>query len=175
MPLSAFLRKRGEKARVAEHRFFHQRIARADGHAMAAGDAARFADRRAAVPQHARMLVFPVDRERLVDLHVLARLDAAAAQNALVGVVAVERIGVVDLVRLGLERDLLVLDRQHLRGVVDGAVAVVVVADRAIEHVVAEDAVERLRCAAAACRGGICRNLHPVGDHGSRRRAPACR
>ena len=48
------------------------------------------------------------------------------------------------VVRLGLEGNLLVLDREQFRGVVDGAVAVVVVADRAVEQVVAEDAIECL-------------------------------
>lgn len=38
--------------------------------------------------------------------------------------------------------DFLVLDRQQLGRVMDCAVAIVVVANRAIEHVVAEDAVE---------------------------------
>ena len=69
--------------------------------------------------------------------HVLAGLDAAAAKDALVRVVAVERVGGVDLVRLGLERIFLVLHREHLRRVVDRAIAVVVVADRAVEQVVA--------------------------------------
>ena len=138
------LRQRGEEAGVAEHRFFHQRIARADRDAVAAGDATRFADGRAAIPQHARMRVFPADRERFVHLHVLAGLHAAAAENALVGIVAIEGIGDVHLVRLGLERDMLVLDGEQLRGVVDRAIAVVVVADGAVEQVVAEDAVERL-------------------------------
>ena len=87
------LGQRGEVAGLAEHRFFHERIARADRDAVAAGDAARFADGRAAIPQHARMLVFPVDAERLVHLQVLAGLHAAAAENALVGIVAIEGIG----------------------------------------------------------------------------------
>ena len=40
-------------ARVAQHRLFHQRIARADGHAVAAAHAARTCNLRAAIPQHA--------------------------------------------------------------------------------------------------------------------------
>jgi hypothetical protein len=146
-------RQAGDEAGVTEHGFFHQRIAGTDRHAVAARNAARFADGRAAVPQHARVRILPVDGQRFVDLDVLAGLHAAAAENALVGIVAVERIGVIDFVGLGYERDSLVLDGQQLRGVVDRAIAVVVVADRAVEHVVAEDAIKCLRCAAAALRG----------------------
>ena len=36
------------------------------------------------------------------------------------------------------------LDGQQLRRVMDGAIAVVVVADRAIKHVIAEDAIKCL-------------------------------
>ena len=54
-----------------------------------------------------------------------------AAQDALIGVGTVEGIGVIDLVRLGLEWQFLMFDGHHLRGVVDHAIAVVVVADRA--------------------------------------------
>src|SRR5204862_7349696 len=46
-------------------------------------------------------------------------------------------------VRLRLEGNPLVLDGEQLGRVVDGAVPVVVVADRAVEEMVAEDAVER--------------------------------
>jgi hypothetical protein len=60
----------------------------------------------------------------------------------LIGIVSVKRIRVIDLVRLWPKRDLLVLDRQQLGRVMDCAVAIVVVANRPIEHVVAEDAVE---------------------------------
>ena len=105
MPSSAGFGSAGEKAGMAEHRFFHQRVARADRDAMAARDAARFADRRAAVPQHARMRVFPADRKRLVHLHILTRLDAPPAENALVRIVAIERIGVVDLDTAWAERE----------------------------------------------------------------------
>ena len=46
-------------------------------------------------PSHSTrgMRIFPVDRKRLVHLDVLAGLDAAAAENALIGIVAIERIG----------------------------------------------------------------------------------
>jgi hypothetical protein len=44
----------------------------------------------------------------------------------------------------------LVFDREQLRGVVNRAVAVVVVADRAIQKMVAENAIERLHRAAVA-------------------------
>ena len=90
------------------------------------------------------MFALPVDRERLVDLHVLAGLDAAAAENALVGIVAVEGVGVVLRVGLGREGAGLVLYVELCGRVVDGAVPVVVVADGAVEIVVLEDAVEGL-------------------------------
>jgi len=107
------------------------------------------------------MVVVPVNGESFVDFDVLAGFDAAAAEQALAGVVAIERIAVVDFKGLGLEGNFLVLDGQHFGGVVDGAVAVVVVADGAIEHVVFEEAVEGL-----ALRGGGGRGIggddHPV-------------
>src|SRR5262249_12739938 len=98
----------------------------------------------AAVPEDARMRILPADRERLVHLHVLAGLDAAAAQDALVRGVAIEGIGRVDREGLRPEGRLLALDVQQLRGVVDGGAAGAVVADGEVEQVVAEDAVEGL-------------------------------
>jgi len=155
------LRERRQEARMSQHRRFHQRIARADGHAVATRDAARFADLRAAVPEHARVRVLPANRQGLVHLHVLAGLDAAAAENALTRVVTIEGIGVVDRVRLRLEGNPLVLDGEQLGRVVDGAVPVVVVADRAVEEMVAEDTVERR--ALRALRGRRPRrHHHPV-------------
>ncbi len=90
------------------------------------------------------MIALPVDRESFIDLHVLARLNAASAEDALIGVVAVEGIRHVLLVRLWRVRPGLMLYVQFFGGVVDGAVAIVVVADGAVEHVVLEDAVEGL-------------------------------
>jgi hypothetical protein len=46
------------------------------------------------------------------------------------------------LVGLRPKWNFLMLDGQQLRRVMDGAIAVVVVADRALEHVVAEDAIK---------------------------------
>jgi len=90
------------------------------------------------------MVALPVDRKRLVDLNALAGLDAAATQDALVGIVAVEGVGVVLRIRLVRERARLVLYVKLRRGVVHGAVLIVVIADRAVEHVVLKDAVEGL-------------------------------
>ncbi len=87
-------------ARVAQHGLFHECIAGANRNAVAAGDAGRSGDLFAAIPQDTRMLAAPVDRQCFVYLHILAGLHAAAAQDALVGVVAIERIGVVLRVRL---------------------------------------------------------------------------
>ena len=52
---SVRLRQAGEVARVPEHGFFHQRIARADADAMATGDTTGAGDLLAAIPQHAGM------------------------------------------------------------------------------------------------------------------------
>ena len=93
-------RQRGQETGVPEHGFFHQRVARTDGDAVSAGNAARFADFRAAIPQHARMRIFPANGQRFVHLNVLAGLDAAPAQNALLRIVAIERVGVIHFVRL---------------------------------------------------------------------------
>src|SRR6266849_1603758 len=109
-----------------EHRFLHESVAWTDRHAMAAGNAARFPDRRSAIPKNSRMGILPANGQSFVDLEILAGFDAAAAQNALVGIIAVERVGVIDFVGLGFEREALVLDAQNLRRVVHRAVAVVV-------------------------------------------------
>ena len=127
---------------MAQHGFFHQRIAGADRDAVAARNAARFSNGGSAIPEHSRIRIFPVDGERFIDLDVLTCLYAAATQNALVGIVAVERVRVIDLVRFRSERYFLVLDGQQFRGVMDDAIAVVVVADGAVQHVVAQNAIE---------------------------------
>jgi hypothetical protein len=59
----------------------------------------------------------------------VAGLDAPAAEDALVGIVAVKRVAVVDFVGLRVERDSLVLDGEQLGRVVNG-----VVAHRAVEE-----------------------------------------
>ena len=91
------------------------------------------------------MGILPADRQSFVDLEILAGFDAAAAQNALIGVVTVERVGVIDFVGLGFEREALVLDAQHLCRVVHRAVAVVVVADGAIQEVIGQNPIECFR------------------------------
>src|ERR1700694_4296943 len=117
-----------------EHRLLHESIAGTDRHAMPAGNAARFADGGAAVPQNPRMRIFPADGQSFVDLEILARFDATAAQNALIGIVTVKRVGAIDLIGLGFEWKVLVLDGQHLGGVVNHAIAIVVVAYGAIQE-----------------------------------------
>ena len=84
----------------------------------------------------------PVDGQGLVDLDVLAGLDTSSAQDALIGVVAVEGVGVVLRIGLVLEWPRLVLYIEAGGCVVDGAILVIVIADRAVEVVVLEDAVE---------------------------------
>ena len=154
----------GKEARVSHHGFLHQRVARADRHAVAARHATRFADGRPTIPEHARMRIAPADGQSFVHLQILASLHAAAAQDALAGIVAVERIAFVHLVRLWLEGVTLVVQREQLSGVMNRTVSVVVVADRAVEFVIPQNAVERLgtgRVRASRSRG----NSHPAGHH----------
>src|SRR5712692_11159403 len=129
---------------MTQHGFLHQRIARADGDTVAARNAARLSNGGPAVPEHAWIRIFPVDGKRFVDLDVLTSLYTAATQNALIGIVAIERIRVIDFVRLRSKRDSLMFDGQQLGGVMDRAIAIVVVANRAVEHVVAENSIECL-------------------------------
>ena len=75
-------------------------------------------------------------------------MNTAPAKDALVGIVAVEGIGHIHFVWLRLVRDRLMFDVEKASSVVHGTVAVVVVAHRAVEQVIAEDAVKcfALRC-----------------------------
>src|SRR5882724_5721531 len=129
---------------MTQHGFFHQRIAGTDGDAVAARNAARLSNGGASVPQHTGIWVFPVDGKRFVDLDVLTSLYAAAAQNALIGIVAIERIRVIDFVGFRMKRDALMFDGQQLRRVMDSAIAIVVVANGAVEQMVAKNAIEGL-------------------------------
>src|SRR5229473_75694 len=153
-----------------QNRFFHESVAGTDRHAVAAGDAARFADARAAIPQNPRMGILPADGQSFVDLEILTSFDTTSAQNALVGIVAVERVGAVDFVGLGFEWETLVLHGQYLGGVVNDAVAVIVVADGAIEEVIAQNTIERfrsrrLRPFRRSSHGHVPRNRSRTGAH----------
>ncbi len=91
------------------------------------------------------MGILPADGQSFVDLEILTGFDAAAAENALVGIVTIKRVGVIDFVGLGFEWEVLVLDGKHLRGVVNDTVAIVVVTYRAIQKVIRQNAVKRFR------------------------------
>src|SRR5437879_1525347 len=106
---------------------------------MAARNATRLANGRSAVPQHARVRILPTNRERLVDLNVLAGFDAAAAEDALIGIVPIKGIGRIDRVRFVFEGSVLMLDSKELGGVMDRAVPVVIIADGAVKLVIAEN------------------------------------
>src|SRR5436853_6262557 len=110
---------------------------------MPARNATGLPNRRTAIPQHARIWIFPINRKSFVDLDVLTGFHTAAAKNALIGIVAVERIRVVDLVWFRSKRDSLVLNGQQLRRVMNRAIAIVVIADCAIKKVITEDAIKR--------------------------------
>src|SRR5579871_1833953 len=116
------------------------------------------------------MLILPANAQRFIDLERLARLNAASAEYALAGIVAVEGIGHIHCVRLWLEWNFLVFHAKKLGGVMHRTVAVVVVADRAIEQMIAEYAVKSLslRRIRTRRRGldvhAICRH-GPTGSH----------
>ena len=65
-------------------------------------------------------------------------MNTASAEDALVGIVAIEGIGHIHFIWLGLVRNLLVFHLKELCRVVHGAVAVVVVANCAVEQMIAE-------------------------------------
>jgi hypothetical protein len=90
------------------------------------------------------MIEFPTDRKRFVYLNILAGLNALSAQNALAGIVAIEGIGHIHFVRLWREGMLLMLNIERKSRIVDAAIFVIVVADRAVEHVIAENHVKGL-------------------------------
>src|SRR6266404_2474827 len=90
------------------------------------------------------MRIFPINRKRLIHLHVLAGFHASPAQNALLRVVAIEGVGVILFVGLCVIWNGLVFDSQQFLGVVNGAVSVVVVADGAVENVIAQNPIERI-------------------------------
>lgn len=155
----------GEVAGVAEHGFFHERVAGADGDAVAAADAGRAFDFFAVIPKYAGVGGLPVDGEGLIDLHILTGFYAATAEDALVCVIAVEGVGHVFFIGLFTVGTGLVLDVKICGGVVDGAVLVVVVADGAVEHVVLEDAVKGLALGNIYVIA-LCGDLHVGSDRG---------
>jgi hypothetical protein len=112
------------------------------------------------------MRILPIDGQRLIHLQVLAGFNTPPAEDALVWIVSVKGIGQVNGIRLWLVRNLLVFDFKKGGSVVNGAAAVVVVADRAIQEVIAQDPVKGrpLRCA-NTLRGGD--HAHAVGGQRS--------
>jgi hypothetical protein len=74
------------------------------------------------------MRILPINRKSFIDLQVLAGFHASAAKNALLRVVAIERVGMILFVRLGMIRNRLMLHGQQFFGVVNGAISVVVIA-----------------------------------------------
>ena len=89
------------------------------------------------------MRILPPYRKRLVDLNILASLDATSAENALIRIVSVKRVRVVHLVRLGLEGNFLMLHGHQLGCVMHRAIAVVIVTNGAVEHVISKNPIER--------------------------------
>jgi hypothetical protein len=84
-------------------------------------------------------------------LKILTRFYATPAENALVGVIPIERVGKIGFIGLGAERCLLMLDLQQFGCVVNSAIAIVVVANGAVELVIPEDPVKRFPL---GCLGG---------------------
>src|SRR6266404_3099379 len=110
---------------------------------MAARHTARLTDGLPAIPQDPRMRIFPSDRKRLVDLDILASLDTTSAENALIRIVSVKWVRVVHLVRFRLEGNLLMLDGHQLGRIMHCAIAVVIVANGAVEQMISENPIER--------------------------------
>src|ERR1700682_5313834 len=111
------------------------------------------------------MRIFPIIRKSFIHLHVLTGLDASAAKNALLRIVAVEGIRMILFVRLGMIGNGLMLDAQQSFRVVNGAVSVVVVAHGTVENVIGENAVKRLALRRSGYLG-FCQNVHSRGDGG---------
>jgi hypothetical protein len=88
------------------------------------------------------MGVLPVDAQRFIYLEILARLNTATAEDALIWIVAVEGIGHIHFVGLRLVGNCLVLDMKEFGCVMHGTVAVVVVANGTVKQMVTEDAVK---------------------------------
>ena len=82
------------------------------------------------------MRIFPADGERFVDLQILTSLHTPPAKDALVRVVPIEGIRFIDFVGLGSIRDALMLNLQQGCRIVNGAIAVVIVANGTIQKVV---------------------------------------
>src|SRR5262249_11337484 len=120
---------------------------------------------RAVIPQHSRLRVLPSDRQCFVHLHILTSLYATAAEDALAWVVAVKGISRIDRVRLFFEWYGLVFDCEEFGGVVDGAIAVVVVTDGAVKQMIAQDAIEGLSLRGDDF-GGFGFDVHACGDRG---------
>ena len=139
---------------------------------MAAGNATGSGDGLAAIPQNARMGIFPANRKGFIHLQILASLDAAPAKNALVGVITVKGIGIIHLIWLGPERPLLVLHFHQRGSIVDRAVLVVVVANRAIEFVVPR--ITSMAPSGSLRASGINEYFAPSGDL-VRTPGPVCR
>src|SRR5713226_10081389 len=111
------------------------------------------------------MRILPANRKCFIHLHVLAGFYTSPAKNALLRVVAVERIRMILFVGLGTIRNGLMFDSQQSFRVVNGAVSVVVVAYGAVENMIAGNAVKCL----PLCRTGFfrfCENLHLRGHAG---------
>src|SRR5579863_4083693 len=115
------------------------------------------------------MWIFPADAEGLVYLEILAGFNATPAENALLRVVAIKGIARIDFEGLRLEGDFLMFDLEENRGVVDGAIAVVVVADRAVKQMIAKDAIEGFtaRCLCFRRPGFDMGAVNGIGSAGS--------
>jgi hypothetical protein len=111
------------------------------------------------------MRVLPSDGESFVDLQALASFHAPPAEDTLAGVITIEGIAEVTFIRFRLKWVLLMLNGEHFRGVMHGAVTIVVVADSAIELMIAQNAIEGLP-PRGECRLGDSRNPHARRNDG---------
>jgi hypothetical protein len=91
------------------------------------------------------MRILPIDRKSFIDLEILTGFDTTTTQNALVRIIAIERVRIINLVGFRAEWNALMFDAQQFGGVMDRTIAVAVIADRAVKQVVTQDSVERFR------------------------------
>src|SRR6266540_3491046 len=70
-------------------------------------------------------------------------LKSTSAENALIRIVSVKRVRVIHFIRLGPEGNFLMLHGHQLGCVMHRAIAVVIVTDGAVEHVISKNPIER--------------------------------
>ena len=105
------------------------------------------------------------DRPGITTITDRAKEAFSRRRLAVAGAIILERVRPIRFVRLGLKRNFLMLHCEHFCRVVDRAIPVVIVADRAVEHMVAENSVERLPLCGVGS-WGLGDNIHACRNSG---------